>query len=151
MVVPAQVTRRTCRSSKRGCVTTSKECLAMFSRNSKEFFRLFVTVNETSIHHTRDQRTINTVGFSAWTCTKWSWSHFFRDACGVITINYLEKGKIITFWTYSILIWRINNPPHLAKKCAVPSRRCTCAHMYSYQTFLNWATNYYPVQHILQI
>ena len=37
---------------KRNPVTTSKECLAMFSRNPNEFFCRFVTVDETWIHHT---------------------------------------------------------------------------------------------------
>ncbi|GBP64531.1 Histone-lysine N-methyltransferase SETMAR [Eumeta japonica] len=36
---------------KRNHVTTSKECLAMFSRNPDEFLRRFVTVDETWIHH----------------------------------------------------------------------------------------------------
>ncbi|GBP84034.1 Histone-lysine N-methyltransferase SETMAR [Eumeta japonica] len=36
---------------KRNRVTTSKECLAMFSRNPDEFLHRFVTVDETWIHH----------------------------------------------------------------------------------------------------
>ncbi|XP_037959628.1 uncharacterized protein LOC119688984 [Teleopsis dalmanni] len=36
---------------KRNRVTTSKECLAMFSRNPKEFLLRFVSVDETWIHH----------------------------------------------------------------------------------------------------
>ncbi|GBP28367.1 Histone-lysine N-methyltransferase SETMAR [Eumeta japonica] len=36
---------------KRNRVTTSKECLAMFSRNPDEFSRRFVTMDETWIHH----------------------------------------------------------------------------------------------------
>ncbi|XP_037942754.1 uncharacterized protein LOC119676163, partial [Teleopsis dalmanni] len=36
---------------KRIRLTSSKECLAMFSRNPNEFFCRFVTVDETWIHH----------------------------------------------------------------------------------------------------
>ncbi|CAG9132589.1 unnamed protein product [Plutella xylostella] len=36
---------------KRNRVTTSQECLALFNRNSDEFLRRFVTVDETWIHH----------------------------------------------------------------------------------------------------
>ncbi|XP_030751041.1 protein GVQW3-like [Sitophilus oryzae] len=37
--------------NKRNRVTTSKECLAMFNHNKKDFLRHFVTVDETWIHH----------------------------------------------------------------------------------------------------
>lgn len=36
---------------KRNRVTTSKHCLEMFKRNSNEFLRRFITVDETWIHH----------------------------------------------------------------------------------------------------
>ncbi|EFN71643.1 Histone-lysine N-methyltransferase SETMAR, partial [Camponotus floridanus] len=37
--------------NKRNRVTISKECLALFNRNSNEFLRRFITVDETWIHH----------------------------------------------------------------------------------------------------
>lgn len=37
--------------NKRNRVTTSKECLALLKRNPTDFFRRFVTVDETWIHH----------------------------------------------------------------------------------------------------
>lgn len=36
---------------KRNRLTTSEQCSAVFKRNSKEFLRRFVTVNETWVHH----------------------------------------------------------------------------------------------------
>ena len=36
---------------KRNCVTTSKNCLELFKRNSNEFLRRFVTADETWIHY----------------------------------------------------------------------------------------------------
>lgn len=37
---------------KRNHVTTSKKGLTMFSRNTNEFLRRFITADETWIHHT---------------------------------------------------------------------------------------------------
>ena len=36
---------------KRNRVTTSKDCLELFNRNSNDFLRRFVTVDETWIHY----------------------------------------------------------------------------------------------------
>jgi len=117
---------------KRNRVTISKECLAMFNRNPKEFLRRFVTVDETWIHHTTPETKEQSkqwvssgerapkkakVGLSA----NKVMATVFWDARGVIHIDYLEKGKTITGDYYSELLDRFDTDlkqkrPHLAKK-----------------------------------
>ncbi|GBP09164.1 Histone-lysine N-methyltransferase SETMAR [Eumeta japonica] len=117
---------------KRNRVTTSKECLAMFSRNPDEFLRRFVTVDETWIHHntpeTKEQsKQWVSRGERGPKKAKQSLSAnkvmatVFWDARGVIHIDYLEKGKTITSEYYSKLLDRFDvdlkqKQPHLAKK-----------------------------------
>ncbi|GBP26227.1 Histone-lysine N-methyltransferase SETMAR [Eumeta japonica] len=117
---------------KRNRVTTSKECLAMFSRNPDEFLRRFVTVDETWKHHntpeTKEQsKQWVSRGERGPKKAKQSLSAnkamatVFWDARGVIHIDYLEKGKTITGEFYSKLLDRFDvdlkqKRPHLAKK-----------------------------------
>ncbi|GBP54687.1 Histone-lysine N-methyltransferase SETMAR [Eumeta japonica] len=104
---------------KRNRVTTSKECLAMFSRNPDEFLRRFVTVDETWIHHntpeTKEQsKQWVSRGERGPKKAKQSLSAnkvmatVFWDARGVIHIDYLEKGKTITGEYYSKLLDRFD-------------------------------------------
>ncbi|GBP85450.1 Histone-lysine N-methyltransferase SETMAR [Eumeta japonica] len=117
---------------KRNRVTTSKECLAMFSRNPDKFLRRFVTMDETWIHHntpeTKEQsKQWVSRGERVPKKAKQSLSAnkvmatVFWDARGVIHIDYLEKGKTITGEYYSKLLDRFDvdlkqKRPHLAKK-----------------------------------
>ncbi|GBP75472.1 Histone-lysine N-methyltransferase SETMAR [Eumeta japonica] len=105
----------------------------MFSRNSDEFLRRFVTVDETWIHHntpeTKEQsKQWVSRGERGPKKAKQSLSAnkvmatVFWDARGVIHIDYLEKGKTITGEYYSKLLDRFDvdlkqkRRPHLAKK-----------------------------------
>ncbi|GBP83022.1 Histone-lysine N-methyltransferase SETMAR [Eumeta japonica] len=134
---------------KRNRVTTSKECLAMFSRNSDEFLRRFVTVDETWIHHntpeTKEQsKQWVSRGERGPKKAKQSLSAnkvmatVFWDARGVIHIDYLEKGKTITGEYYSKLLDRFDvdlkqkTAAFGEEESAVPSRQCTCAHLFSH-------------------
>ncbi|GBP79720.1 Histone-lysine N-methyltransferase SETMAR [Eumeta japonica] len=89
---------------KRNRVTTSKECLAMFSRNPDEFLRRFVTVDETWIHHnTPDTKEQSKQWVSRGECgpkkakqslsAKKVMATVFEDARGIIHIDYLEKVR----------------------------------------------------------
>ena len=51
---------------KRNRVTTSIESLALFNHNKDEFLHRFVTVDETTPQHARDQAAVQTVGFAGW-------------------------------------------------------------------------------------
>lgn len=112
--------------------TVSEQCLELLRRNSTEFFRRFVTVDETWIHwytpETKEQskqwclpserapkkaKTVLSAGKVMATV--------FWDSQGVIYIDYLEKGKTITGAYYADLLGRFDpqlkkKRPHLAKK-----------------------------------
>ncbi|GBP58922.1 Histone-lysine N-methyltransferase SETMAR [Eumeta japonica] len=116
---PRWVSRLLTLDHKRNRVTTSKECLAMFSRNPDEFLRRFVTVDETWIHHntpeTKEQsKQWVSRGERGPRKAKQSLSAnkamatVFWDARGVIHIDYLEKGKTITGEYYSKLLDRFD-------------------------------------------
>ncbi|QQP40773.1 Putative mariner transposase [Caligus rogercresseyi] len=117
---------------KRNRVTTSMECLALFNRNKDEFFRRFVTVNETWIHYNAPETKQQLkqwvlkgesapkkakVGLSA----NEVMATVFWDARGVIHIDYLQKGRTMNGEYYTSLLDRFNEDlkkkrPHLAKK-----------------------------------
>jgi histone-lysine N-methyltransferase SETMAR len=101
--------------NKRNRVVASEALLARISRNPEEFFRRFVTVDETWIHHytseTKEQlkqwistgepapkkaKTVKSAGKVMATV--------FWDARGIILIDYLEKGKTITGEYYASLL-----------------------------------------------
>lgn len=118
--------------NKRNRVTTSKECLALLNRNPTDFFRRFVTVDETWIHHytpeTKQQskqwispgesapkkaKTVPSAGKVMATV--------FWDSQGVIHIDFLQKGRTITGQYYSDLLDQFNGilkekRPHLQRK-----------------------------------
>ncbi|XP_011251320.1 histone-lysine N-methyltransferase SETMAR-like [Camponotus floridanus] len=118
--------------NKRNRVTISKECLALFNRNSNEFLRRFITVDETWIHHntpeTKEQsKQWISRGESAPKKAKAVLSAnkvmatVFWNARGIIHIDYLQKGKTINGEYYANLLDRFNDVlkekrPHLAKK-----------------------------------
>lgn len=118
--------------NKRMRVTTSKQCLDLFTRNPSEFLRRVVTVDETWIHHytpeTKQQSKQWTFrGESAPKKAKSVPSAgkvmatIFWDAKGIILIDFLPPRKTITGQYYSGLLDRFDaklkeTRPHLAKK-----------------------------------
>ena len=101
------------RSQKRARVIAPEQCLGMFQRNSKEFLRRYVTVDETWIHYytpeTKNQSKMWTgSGQSAPKIAKTVPSAgkvmatIFWDSHGIILIDYLQKGKTITREYYAI-------------------------------------------------
>ena len=118
--------------NKRKRVTTSEQCLDLIKRNPNDFWRRFITVDETWIHwyttETKSQskqwveagssapkkaKTVHSAGKVMATV--------FWDSSGIIFIDYLEKGKTITGEYYATLLNQLNDAikekrPHLQKK-----------------------------------
>ena len=116
----------------------------MFQRNSKEFLRRYVTVNETWIHYYTPE--------TKYQSKMWTWPGesarkkektvpsagkvmvtIFWDSHGIILIDYLQKEKTITGEYYASLLDRFDailkeKWPHLAKKRASAPRQCTSSH-----------------------
>jgi len=117
---------------KRIRMNISQECLDMFKRNSTEFLRRFITVDETWIYHytpeTKQQsKQWVEAGGSAPKKAKTDPSAgkvmatVFWDSQGVVLIDYLEKGKTINGEYYAALLEQLNDAvktkrPHLAMK-----------------------------------
>lgn len=87
-------------------VSTSKECLAMLKRNRNDFWRWFITVDETWIHYsipeTKEQS--KQWVFQGETAPKKAkttlsankvMATVFWNVRGIIHVGYLEKGKTI--------------------------------------------------------
>ena len=103
----------------RARVVASEQCLGMFQRNSKEFLRRYVTVDETWIHYytpeTKNQSKM-------WTGPSESapqkrrryhqpvrpWPQFFWDSHCIILFDYLQKRKTITGEYYASLLDRFD-------------------------------------------
>ncbi|QQP58373.1 Putative mariner transposase [Caligus rogercresseyi] len=105
---------------KRNRVTTSMECLALFNRNKDEFFRRFVTVDETWIHYYTPETKQQSKQRPKWVYQPTK-STVFWDARGVIHIDYLQKGRTMNGEYYTSLLDQFNEDlkkkrPHLAKK-----------------------------------
>ena len=129
---------------KRARLVTSKQCFGMFQRNSKEFLRHYVTFDETWIYYhapeTKNQSKMWTgPGESAPKKAKTVLSAgkvmatIFWDSHDIISIDYLQMGKIITGDYYVSLLDRFDailkeKQTHLAKKSAFPPRKCTSSH-----------------------
>ncbi|KMQ87583.1 mariner transposase [Lasius niger] len=110
----------------------SEQCLSMLKRNAKDFWRRFVTVDETWIHHytpeSKQQSKQWTVsGESAPKKAKTVLSAgkvmatVFWDSQGIILIDYLQKGQSITGAYYATLLNRLDEElrtkrPRLMKK-----------------------------------
>ncbi|KAL0860950.1 hypothetical protein ABMA27_009481 [Loxostege sticticalis] len=105
---------------KRNRVTTSEECLAMFNHSPSEFWRRYVTVDETWVHHytpeTKQQskqwtsagerspkkaKTVCSAGKVMAT--------IFWDSQGIILIDFMEKGKTITGAYYAALLGKFQS------------------------------------------
>jgi len=104
---------------KRNRETPSEQCLTLFKRNSKEFLRRFVTVDETWIHWYTPETKAQS---KQWTSRGREGDGYrFLDSQGVIYIDYLEKGKAVTGLYYAELLSRFAAElqeirPHFAKK-----------------------------------
>lgn len=102
-------------NQKRNRMGTSMQCLAMFNCDPQDFFRRFMTVDETWIHHytpeTKQQskqltaasesapNMVKTILFTDMVMTTIVW-----DFQGIIMIDYLEKVKTITSVYYTKLL-----------------------------------------------
>lgn len=129
------VPRSLTNDQKRNRVTISTESLDMFTRNSAEFLRRFITMDETWIHYYTPESKQQSgqwlePGESRPKRPKTQQSagkvmaSVFWDAHGIIFVDYLEKGKTITGDYYCTLLDRLaeeikKKRPHLAKKKVV--------------------------------
>ena len=99
---------------KRARVVASEQCLGMFQRNSKEFLRRYVTVDETWIHYYKPETKNQS---KMWTGSGESrpkkaktvpsaskdMATIFWDSHDIILIDYLQKENIITGEYYAPL------------------------------------------------
>lgn len=113
-------------------VDNSEHALELLKGNANEFFRRFVTMDETWIHYYTPESKRQSAewlepGESRPKRPKTQQSagkilaSVFWDARGIIFIDYLEKGRTITGEYYAALLDRLNNEikkkrPHMAKK-----------------------------------
>jgi len=117
---------------KRQRIDASEECLALLNRNKIEFYRRYVTMDETWLHHYTPESKRQS---AEWTAvdepnpkqgkTQQSagkvMASVFWDANGVIFIDYLQKGTTINSDYYCALLDRLKTEiakkrPHLQKK-----------------------------------
>lgn len=113
-------------------IEASEKCLSLLKRNTNEFFRRYITVDETWIHYYTPESTQQS---KQWILpdertpkrpkTQQSagkvMATVFWDARGIIFIDFLEKGRTITGLYYTALLDRLSSEikkkrPHLAKK-----------------------------------
>jgi hypothetical protein len=118
-----------------------EQCLAIFNRNKEEFFRQYISMDETCLlHYTTesirqsaelterdepDPKRGKTQRSAGKVMASVIW-----DELGIIFIDYLEKDQTINRKYYIVLLEHINDEikrkrPHLKKKKAVSSRQCT--------------------------
>jgi len=136
--------------------------LTLFQRNPKEFLRRFVTVDETWIHwytpETKEQskqwtspgepapkkaKTVPSAGKVMATD--------FCDSQGVIYIDYLENGKTVTGLYYAELLVRFTTELQKIKGSSIMTTHRLKLPPSPRPNWSNWATNCYPIHHILQI
>lgn len=117
---------------KRKRVITSQSSLELLQKNPQDFWRRFVTVDETWIHHytpevKEQSKRWTSPGKSAPKKAKTVPSAgkvmatIFWDSHGIIHIDYLGKGKTITGAYYAALLDKFyaeikKKRPHLARK-----------------------------------
>jgi len=104
---------------KRTRMKISEQCLERFNKNKTDFVRLFITMEETWIHHYKPEskqqsKQWTEAGCSAPKKTRSLTSagkvmaSLFWGAEGILFIDYLEKGKTITGEYYSNLLTRLD-------------------------------------------
>lgn len=113
-------------------IDASEVCLALLNRNKMEFYRRYVTMDETWLHYYTPESKRQS---AEWTAvdepnpkrakTQQSagkvMASVFWDANGIIFIDYLQKGTTINSDYYCALLDRLkaeiaNKRPHLQKK-----------------------------------
>lgn len=113
-------------------VDDSERCLQLLTRNTPEFLRRYVTMDETWLHHYTPESNRQS---AEWTATGEPspkrgktqksagkvMASVFWDAHGIIFIDYLEKGKTINSDYYMALLERLKveiaaKRPHMKKK-----------------------------------
>jgi histone-lysine N-methyltransferase SETMAR len=117
---------------KHTCTKISELCLERFNKNKIDFVRRFINMDEAWIHHytpesKQQSKQWTEAGCSAPKKTRsvpsagkvTAW--VFWDAGGILFIDYLEKGKIITGEYYPNLLTRLDETvrekrPGLKKK-----------------------------------
>lgn len=136
----------------------SMQCLAMFKRNPRDFWRRFVTVDETWIHYYTPEMKQQSKqwimpGESAPKKAKTVLSAekvmatVFWDSQGIILIDYLQKGKTITGEYYATLLDRLREElekkqPRLARKKVLFHQDNAPSHRpLQWQNYTNWAMN----------
>ncbi|XP_025162257.1 histone-lysine N-methyltransferase SETMAR-like [Harpegnathos saltator] len=101
----------------------SEQYLAIFNRNKDEFFRPYITMDETWLHHYTPESNRQS---AEWTerdepkpkrgkkqqSTGKVMASVFWDARGIIFIDYLEKGQTINSEYYITLLERYELLPH---------------------------------------
>lgn len=118
--------------NKQNRVTASKECLQLLNHNKTEFFRRFITCDETWVHYYTPETKVQSkewVGAEERAPKKPKtvpsagkvMASVFWDENGILFVDYLEKGKTITGAYYASLLERLKKEvtakrPGLAKK-----------------------------------
>ena len=149
-------------------MTNSEQYLAFFKRNSKEFPRWFVTVDETWIHHYSPE---SREGSKQWfklgesapkrpktqQSAKKVMASAFSDSHGVIFIEYLKKGWTITGAHYAALLDRLvdeirKKRPHLKKKTSffMMTMHHLTHRIFHRQKSMNWVSDRFRIHRILQ-
>jgi histone-lysine N-methyltransferase SETMAR len=110
----------------------SEQCLDHLNKNKTDFMHRFITMDETWIHHYTPESKQQSKQWTEAGCSapkkrrsvpsaRKVMASVFWDAEGILFIDYLEKGKIITGEYYSNLLTRLDEKvrekrPGLQKK-----------------------------------
>jgi histone-lysine N-methyltransferase SETMAR len=128
---------------KRTHMKISKQYLEHFNKNKTDFVRLFITMDETWIHHYTPESKRHSKQWTEASCSAPKktrsvpsagkvMASVFWDAEGILFIDYLEKGKPITGEYYSNLLTgldkkiREKRPGLQKKKNHLSSGQYTC-------------------------
>jgi hypothetical protein len=107
----------------------SEQCLAIFYLNKDEFFRRYITMEETWLLHYSQTSGLNAMNrIQKVKKHNGQLASVLRNARGIIFIDYLDKGQTINSVYYIALLERLNDEikkkrRHLKKKSAVSSRQ----------------------------
>jgi histone-lysine N-methyltransferase SETMAR len=104
---------------KRTHMKISEQCLERFNKNTTDFVRRFITMDETWIHHYTLESTEQSKQWRKAGCSVPKkirsvpsagkvMASVFWDAEGILFTDYLEKGKTITGEYYSNLLTRLD-------------------------------------------
>lgn len=149
-------------------VEQSRECLELLRQDKKNFFRRYVTMDETWIHHYTPESKRQS---AEWTQTGESrpkrqksqpsagkvMASVFWDIQGILFIDYLEKGHNINSEYYIPLLQRLKHEialkrPHMQRKSPLfhqDNAPCHKSHA-TMEKKPSWAFSYFPTPHIPQ-